>query len=208
MFERIKTILEMLRIIRAGKNVGDAAALKLTLLGRSEEPSPYSEAVLAQRERNFSPLDIEQLASYAKDTFGYAYSEFMARNNLHPFNFTDRVLELFTRYPVSMRYVRLHDMIHVLLEFETDIKGELGVYAFVGEQNYNKTMNKAARAARLMGRLMFWSRTAIRAAQAKGVALSKDAKVLISEPLEDMLALPLEDVRRDMGLGQASRPDL
>lgn len=203
MFQRIKTLIEMRQLFRAG-NAGDVAALKLTLFGDSEDVSSYSEAVLAQRDRNFEALDIEQLSAYPEGSFGHAYSQFMARNKLYPFNFSARVLELFGRYPVSMRYVRLHDMIHVLLGFETDINGELGVYAFVGEQKYNQTMNKAARSARFVGRLMFWSRAAVQVAQARGVALAANAKVLVAEPLEEMLELPLEQVRRDLGLIEPS----
>jgi len=190
----------MFRILRSGKNIGDAAALKLSLLGDREDESSYTQRVLATRAKNFELIETAALLDYPENSFGRAYAEFMRRNALKPFNFSQRVHELFSRFPVSMRYVRIHDMVHVLLGFETDISGELWVYAFIGEQNYNRTLNKAARAARLMGHLMFWNRVRVREVQERGGSLAAGAKVLIAEPLEDKLDRPLDELRVELGL--------
>jgi ubiquinone biosynthesis protein Coq4 len=200
MFERVKILAQMIRTLHRGEFIGDAAALKLSLLGKNEDEGPYSEQALATRQLNFSPLQIEELLEYPKGTLGHAYGEFMTRNSLKPLNFSTEVSELFSRFPVSMRYIRVHDLIHVLLGFETDINGELGVYAFVGEQNYNRTMTRAARMARFVGRLMFWRRSRVREVQARGVALARGAKVLVAQPLEEMLSYRLPDARQKLGL--------
>lgn len=200
MESKLKTIWEMFRIYRTRTNMGDVAALKLTLLSDREEDSPYTEGVLQTREESFSVIDFEGLDGYPEGSFGRAFADFMRRNRLDPLNLSDRSRPLFDRYPVSIRYVRVHDMFHVLLGFETDMVGELGVYAFVGEQGYNSTLNRAARTARTVGRLMFWARTRIHEAEARGGTLGRLAPPLIAQPLESMLPEPLEDVRRHVGL--------
>ena len=177
------------------------AALKLTLFGQREKASPYTDGVVATKEQNFTHIDLTRLAVYPRHTFGYAFAGFLERNDLQPLNLSDRSRPLFDRYPVSIRYVRVHDMFHVLLGFETDIVGELGVYAFVGAQGYNETLDKAARTARRVGRLMFWAKGRIREAEARGAALAATAPPLIIQPLESMFDRPLDDVRRDLGLG-------
>jgi len=200
MLDKLRTIREMLRIFRSGKELGDVAVLKLTLFSDAEVPGEHSELVLGREEENFRAIELDALKAMPAGSFGEAYARFMGRNELMPFNFSGRVRSLFARYPVSIRYVRVHDMIHVLLGFEADFVGEIGVYAFVAEQNYNQTLNRAARAARLFGKLMFWSRRRIQAAEARGVALAATAKVLVAERLETMLHRPLDEVRQELGL--------
>lgn len=200
MLSKLATIGEMFRIYRSRNNMGDVAALKLTLFGEREEESPFTQGVLDMREQSFSVLDLARLDRYPNGTFGRAFAQFMRRNRLDPLNLSDRTRPLFDRYPVSIRYVRVHDMFHVLLGFETDMIGELGVYAFIGEQGYNHTLDRAARAARRVGRLMFWARRRIRDAEARGEALGRHAPPLIAQPLEAMLDRPLEEVRREVGL--------
>ena len=39
MWSKLQTMLEMFRILRSGKNVGDVAVLKLTLFSHDEGPS-------------------------------------------------------------------------------------------------------------------------------------------------------------------------
>lgn len=190
----------MIRILRSGENIGDVPALKLTLISDREDPSPHSEAALSQVERNFSPLDPDALAALPEGSFGRAYASFMKRNGLMPFNFSSRTRALFERYPVSIRYVRLHDMIHVLLGFEPDLAGEAGVYAFVAEQHYTPTLDRAAGWSRRFARLLFWARSRMDAAQTRGKRLAAGARILVNEPLEEMLELPLSEVRARLGI--------
>ena len=194
----------MRRIYQSGDHLGDVAVLKVTLFSNGDAPGPYTEKILARRAENFTRIDLDQLAALPPGSFGHEYSRFMRRNGLRPFNFSDRVAALFDTFPVSTRYVRIHDMVHVLLGFEPDIPGELGVYAFVGEQHYNPTLDRAALTARFFAAFMFWSRSKMRAARLRGKALARGARILIAEPLEDMLERPLAEVRRELGLAADS----
>ncbi len=197
---KLATILEMIRIMRSGENLGDAGVLKLTVFGRRDPPGPHDDAVRGFAEQNFRPLDPAALARMPAGSFGRAYADFMGRNGLSPLNFSARSHPFFERYPVSIRYLRVHDLVHVLIGLEPDYPGEVGVYAFVGAQGYNRTLNRAARLARFVGRLLFPLRRRIREAERIGREAARDARILIAEPLEEMLERPLVEVRRALGL--------
>lgn len=203
---KLGTIREIIRIMRAGENLGDAGALKLSLFNDREPPSAHSAAVLPHIGRNHRPLDPAALAALPAGTFGRAYADFMRRNGLSPLNFSERTHGLFARYPVSIRYTRIHDLVHVLLGLEPDIAGEVGVYAFIGEQHYNRTLDRAARTARIMSRLIFWARGRIRRAERVGLEAARTAKILVAEPLEDMLDQPLVEVRRALDMPPQPAP--
>lgn len=196
---KLGTIREIIRIMRRGEHVGDAAALKLTLTA-DEPPGPHTEAVLARAGQNFEALDFDALAGMPEGSFGRAYADFMTLNGLKPLNFSERSRPIFARYPVSMRYVRVHDLVHVLLGLGTDAAGEAGVYAFVAEQRYTPTLDKAARAAHRFSKLLFWARARVREAERIGREAAQGARILVAEPLEDLLDQPLETVRRSMGI--------
>lgn len=196
MIKQFKTVAQMTRTMRRGDYVGDVPVLKMTLFMDQEAPSPYTNQALGMHDLNFSPIDPTELVRLPSDTFGHAYGRFMARHQLQPFNFSPAVETLFDRYPVTIRYVRVHDMIHTLLDFDTSLAGELGVYAFVGEQHYTPTLDWAARVADRVAFLPFWQRARVKAAQARGKALARDAEVLVAAPLEALFEQPLIEVRR------------
>ena len=196
MLKQLKTISKMTRIMRKGDHIGDVPVLKMTLFMDREAKSIHSEQALQMRSVNFTDIDPTHLEQLSKDSFGYAYAQFMLRHELHPFNFSSDVEDLFERYPITFRYVRLHDMIHTLLGFDTSIAGELGVYAFVGEQHYTGTLDWAARVARNVAVLPFWQRKKLIEAQKRGKTLAEDASILICEPLESLFEVPLVELRQ------------
>ena len=188
----------MAEILRTGKNLGDAAVLKMTLFTDREEPGKHTEQAIRLKALNFTPLIPEKLAALPEGSFGFAYSQFLQNNKLSPFNFSSRIEDIFERFPVSTRYVRVHDMVHCLLDFDASIPGELGVYAFVGEQHYTKLLDWAARVADRSGRLILWQRGRIVAAQSRGRHLARGAHILVAQPLEAMLDMPLQEVRKKL----------
>lgn len=204
MFERIKTIFEIRAVLRRGEFVGDAAALKLSLMGADEPACPHTAAVRAMRARNFEQLSPAQLAQLPSGSFGEAYAAFLRDHGLSALNFSERSSAIFDKHPVATRYIRVHDMIHVLLGFGPDVAGELGVYAFIARQDYGATLNRAARTASRLASLMFWARARMRAAEARGQRLAQGAAILIAEPLEDWLGEPLDAVRSRLGLAAAA----
>ncbi|CAM2011709.1 Coq4 family protein [Acanthopleuribacter pedis] len=196
MFHKLKTVAQMTRTMRRGEHVGDVPVLKMTLFMDQEAPSRHTDQALAMHDINFSHIDPTQLVRLPQGTFGHAYGRFMAFHQLQPFNFSSAIKPLFEKYPITIRYVRVHDMIHTLLDFDTSLAGELGVYSFVGQQHYTPTLDWAARVADRVAVLPFWQRARLKAAQARGKALAKDAAVLIAAPLETLFEQPLDEVRR------------
>lgn len=200
MLQKLKTLAQIIKIMRSGQNLGDIAVLKVTLFQANEGDSAFGPQALALKERNFDTLELDQLGAMPEGSFGRAYYDFMLRNGLQPFNFSEQVRGLYERYPVTIRYARVHDMFHTLLGFEADLAGETGVYAFVGQQNYSGFLNKAARVGRRMRWFFFWKFGELSRAWNQGVELSQGTKALIAEPLEDYLLEPLSDVRRRLGI--------
>lgn len=198
MIRHLKTLAKMRRIMRRGEFVGDAPVLKMTLFMEREAPSDYTPQARAMHDINFAPINLADLNRLPSHTFGHAYARFMARNKLQPFNFSDEIEPLFERYPITIRYVRVHDMIHTLLNFDTTLAGEIGVYAFVGEQHYTPTLDWAARVADRLSFIPFWQRTRVKAAQARGKMLARDAAVMVATPLESLFASSLQEVRHTL----------
>lgn len=141
---RLRTLFELFRIVRRGTNIGDAAVLKLTLFAEREGNGPHRAGAVALAGEMLRPITLDALRQHDAGTFGPAYLAFMERNGLTPFNFSEDVRDVIARFPVSSRYARVHDMIHVLLGFEADVVGELGVYAFVGRQGYGDVLDRGA----------------------------------------------------------------
>lgn len=206
MMKQIRTVAQMTRTMRRGEYVGDVPVLKMTLFMEREAPSDYTGQALTMHDINFSPIALADLNRLPSHTFGHAYGRFMARHKLQPFNFSPEIEPLFEKYPITIRYVRVHDMIHTLLNFDTSLAGEMGVYAFVGEQHYTPTLDWAARVADRMAFLPFWQRARMKAAQARGKALARDAAVLITAPLETLFDQPLCEVRHTLVPRYAAEP--
>lgn len=203
MLAHARTLLEIVSILARGRDVGDVAVLKLTFFSEAEAPGIHTPKVLELRQQNFQPLDLDALGQLEAGSFGHAYADFMRRNGLSPFNFSARVHPLFERFPVATRYARVHDMIHVLLGFETDWVGEIAVYAFVAEQHYSDTLDRAARMAHRAGKLLWTRRKQVVAAERRARELASGAQPLVSAPLESMLEQPLPVVRQRLGLPQS-----
>lgn len=194
---KIKTLIKIFKILQSGENIGDVAILKLTLFNKSEGVSPHQNEVAKFKGRNFIPISLTQLQSLPTNSFGYAYYEFMTHNHLKPFNFSVHIQDIFDQFPVSIRYARVHDMIHVLLGFKTDLTGELGVYAFIAQQHYSTFLDKAYTTARIFTRLVkpfHWR--SLRQAENRGLELADKATTLICLPLEDYFNHDLSELRK------------
>ena len=195
MFSHLKKALEIIRIVKSKENIGDAAALKLTFSKKTEEITPYTSAVLALKKETFEPIDIFQLKLLPEPSFGYQYYKFLTENSLYPLNFSSKSDGIYDLHPVSMRYIRVHDMFHVILGFDPSPSGEAGVYAFIQAQQYNQKLSQAAQTAKLVSKLMFWRSREISLAYDRGSSMGRRAKPFIEIPFERYLSTPLEELR-------------
>ena len=89
--------------------------------------------------RGYHPgLDVAALAAKEPDTYGYAYARFIQEQKLTPIRMPGNLpADMVARNAFVVRYGIIHDMVHVLTGFDASWPGEVGVWAFVGAQNYS-----------------------------------------------------------------------
>jgi len=183
--------------LKKGQYLGDTATLKLQISAQKDYKSQYFQSALSLRELTFQPLSLSKLQKLPPTSLGFEYAKFLKENNLRPLNFSSLSYEAYQHYPVSMRYVRIHDFVHCLLNFKTNIAGEVGVYAFIGEQNYNQTLNRAARFALLSTKVFFWRTQELSEAIQRGKGLAREASPLILKEFENYLEVPMSQLRKE-----------
>lgn len=199
MLAKLHLVGEILRILRHGENLGDVAALKLQLYNSEPEHPPFVDEVRKLEDLTFAPFDLLSLGTLPKNSLGSAYGAFLSRNKLKPFVFSSRYRALYQTYPISLRYARIHDIVHTLTGFETDVAGERGVYAFVYKQNYSEVLNKAFFRSRTASRILKpFAGEKLQAAEERGFRLAENAKNLITIPFEELLDKDLTDLRKDL----------
>lgn len=201
------TRLQLIREIRAAmadpERTGDVPALKSELGGA--RASPEVEAKLGNVRGYHPRLDLDAIARQPAGTFGHEYARFLDVNALHPIEMTGNLEPaLIERNAFVVRYGIVHDMVHVLTGFDTSWPGEIGVWSFVGAQNYSRGFKVAALVALLVApfRCPLQLRRAWQCWK-RGRELAKRAPLLLTLRLEDELGRDLEDVRDELGLGGA-----
>ncbi len=180
------------------RHLADVAVLKTDLLGL--DAAPRHRAAL-DGVRGYVPrLDLAALAALPEGTFGRAYATFMRDNGLSPFVLTDAIDDAtLRRNAFGIRLATTHDMIHVLLGFDTSWPGELGVLAFSAAQG----LSWAQRASMAFAWPLYLVRTgfrfsALRAAARRGAALGRRAPFLLGLRLEERFGDDLDALRREL----------
>lgn len=198
------TKLELLRAIREAQadpaRIGDVPVYKSEL--GSARARPEVEAQL-DGVRGYAPdINLDRLADFADGTLGREYLRFLEANGLDPIRLTGNCPpDMVARNAFTVRYAIIHDMVHVLTGFDASWPGEVGVWAFVGGQNYSTGFRVAAVVALLAALL----RCPTRFAQAwrafrRGWAMGAAAKLVLAERLEDHFGDSVEALRRELGI--------
>lgn len=182
--------------------IGDVAIYKSIAMGLRAQPSV--QAALLTLDEPVVNLPSTLLPDDVHSTTGnlslaQAYRAFLAQHKLALILVSDDLrAQLKEDDYLAARYAVLHDLFHVILGFPATPAGELGVYAFIHQQQYSKQLSRAYKVARVYYRVLHWQWSALRAAEAQGAALARQAKCLIAEPLDAMLDLPLDEVRQQL----------
>lgn len=195
---------EMIKEIRAAmadpERIGDVPALKSEI--GNTRARPEIEAAMADVRGYHPRLDLDALAAQPAGTFGHEYARFLAVNQLSPIVMTGNLdPELVARNAFVVRYGIIHDMVHVLTGFDTSWPGEIGVWSFVGAQNYST----AFRITGVVALLAALVRCPLRLSDAwrsfvRGRALAARAPLLLTLRLEEHLHRDLEAVRAELNL--------
>ncbi|MBD2260122.1 Coq4 family protein [Pseudanabaena sp. FACHB-2040] len=179
--------------------LGDFAILKSDLFGAKVNPKVASllEPVIGY----YPPIDLDNLMQYPAGTFGYEYAHHMKENGLTPLNVSPELGEVARRNVFALRYAVTHDIIHVLLGFDTSYAGEIGVLAFAAEQGYSPSLRFSLQLARWLYPLIApGQKAAIATNTRKGRNLAQQAKFLLGYRFEEHWQEAIGEVRSQLGL--------
>jgi ubiquinone biosynthesis protein COQ4 len=165
-----------------------------------EQRSP--ELVEHLRARTFEPVDLDALAALPEGTFGHDYARFFRRTQLSVTGQIEAypdVAKIFADDWMTCRFIKTHDMVHLLLDMGVDPHGEMGVQVF-NFRNFREPYGGLAFvgypfAVARYGRPIHMARQMLR-----GWRLGAQAENLFFVPLEDMFGDRLDDVRRWVNL--------
>jgi ubiquinone biosynthesis protein COQ4 len=178
---------------------------------RAFRKSPHGPRLARERSSVMAALsDTDRLRVLAAGTLGREYLRFMEGGKLTAMGLVDaqsngtdpnRDIELDEeRRYVADRLRDMHDVWHVLTDYGCDDTGEIANLWFSVGQFGNPGMAFIALFATLDGQMdvtLSWPRYCLRA-----YLRGRRAARLVCEPIEEMLALPLEDVRRRLRVKQ------
>jgi ubiquinone biosynthesis protein COQ4 len=151
-------------------------------------------------------LDGDGLRRLPRGTFGRELIDFCDANGIVPATISDQFEDDELRsMAATARYIAIHDMLHVLLDCDTSIPGELRVTGFILEQRYFGASWLWLLMTYLLAPLLRpHLAPRIYANLRQGRAQARRAPLLLAEPLEDCLAEDLEQLRRRFGLNGAT----
>ncbi len=157
------------------------------------------------RELTHRPVDRPALSKLPVGSFGRGLADFFDRHGLtsdaqieaHP-----GMAKVFQEDWLLLRFVRTHDMHHVLAGFRPDVPGEMGLQAFnlvnFGEPYALLAMLAVPRVIAVHGNARETLHQVVR-----GISLARAAPNLFAAPLEDWYERDLGELRRELGLFQS-----
>jgi len=163
------------------------------------------EDLLHLRELTYQPLDLRKMSRLPGNTFGHQFYAFSQRNG-----FTRSTVESqIEAYPpiahllekdwVFRRFVKIHDLEHVLTDFVTDPPAEMGLQVF-NYRNYREPFGLSALALMPLSVMRYGQAADMVAEVTRGWWLGKRALNVFSAPLEDWLEDDLDVVRERLNL--------
>jgi ubiquinone biosynthesis protein COQ4 len=196
---RLQRVFEINDHIIAMRSPGDGEA---TVADFASAPA----GALALRTRpRLGPLDLEALRALPETTLGGAYVRFLDRSGISPESIPAYAAATDLDYVIAHLY-ETHDLWHVVTGFEADPAGELGVQAFLLAQ-FRAFLPLFVISAVLINTALYAYEDKARRldAIARGWMLGRSASRLAGTDWRPLLARPLADVRRELGLAVAER---
>jgi ubiquinone biosynthesis protein COQ4 len=204
---RVKAAYQVLRTVREPQRLGDILDLAPVLappeamqrLTDDLRRTPSAAQALRERPR-VGTVDLDALRALPPGTLGWTFAEHLTANGLKP--------EALPRLPATTEteYVRahlleVHDVWHVLLGFDTEVSGELGMQAFSLAQ-LGSPFAAGILAGGLANTLLyaFSERDKRMRAIVRGWLLGKQARLLFGVDWARMWERPLAQVRVWCGL--------
>jgi ubiquinone biosynthesis protein Coq4 len=196
--------LDLDRVLRESET-SELAAAKNAAWAESE----YTRAALADRYEP-KPYDLRELADMPSRTLGHAYGTHMLQNGLSP-DFYERTDTTSDPDYIRNRIYQTHDIVHVLCGYTTSTLDESGVTGFYfGQQDryhgpgggllmQHSIIQQGAVFLHAGVHDPEHGRLQVRAF-IDGYNRGYAAEPFLSYRLEEMFELPIEDVRRQIGI--------
>jgi ubiquinone biosynthesis protein Coq4 len=191
-------MLGVLRAYRSGALLGDVVVLKLDALAAA----PAGVAKKLEALHGYAPEpELPALRELPQGSLGREYARFLDANGISPLVVSPAVRARFRADPYALRYTATHDLHHVLAGFDTGLAGEAGVLAF----NVGQGAAPVSRAMLAVVRVLY---TMVSPMQARaiannvrvGLAMGKNAELVMGSPLESWFEEPLATVRARLGI--------
>lgn len=187
--------------------VGRGEAKMIRLMDSTE----HGSQALVERRSLFELItNRERLRALPDGTLGREYIRFADDKQIYPEQFEELLAEALGHssedtahgseeaHFVHDRYRHLHDVWHVVLGYDTDEDGELGILACMGRQNGYRAHYLAAFVQSCVAAIR-GERRRLRVF-ARGWRRARKADCLLHQDWKALFDLPLDDVRRQLNL--------
>ncbi len=177
----------------------DVLTRMVEFFGRQEK------GAAALRERPRLVVDLDRLGALPEGTLGRTYASAMRRKNLDPASIPTMPATDEREY-VRAHLYETHDVWHAVTGFDTGVAGELGLQGFYAAQAPGSLLPLVILGMGMLNTAFyaFDDRERRLDAIALGWQMGKDAKPLFGADWSALWSIPLEDVRRDLGIERAA----
>ncbi len=129
---KIVRVFQEMRRAYADKRLGDLAVLKLEII--DFKLHPRAQKAIEGKTFSLENYDLAILDACPAGSLGKTYAEHMRRYGLKPFDISPAYQDLARQHAQGVRYIKTHDLFHVLTGFDTSLAGEIGVLYFTAAQ--------------------------------------------------------------------------
>jgi ubiquinone biosynthesis protein COQ4 len=164
----------------------------------------------AERDRlralTLAPVDVPALLALPEGTLGRAYGGIFQKDGVTPdaqVRAHPGLAETFARDWVYLRFCRVHDFHHVLLGFDVDPQGEMGLQAF-NLRNFAEPFAALAMLSAPVTAARYGDAGRMAREIKRGWRLGAALPNLFTAPFEAWFEDPLDDVRARVGLTRAA----
>jgi ubiquinone biosynthesis protein Coq4 len=188
---------ELNRMRREGRSIGDIAALKFAFIAG---PGHTGNDSLHTLPTPCLEVDLAELRRLPEGTVGRAFADQLDRNGLEPLVISDAMKRRLADNPLALRYTTTHDLVHVLTGFPTTPAGEIGVFAFMVGQGFGSSRGLLWTGCAIYSLMMPLHVPGLLRNVRVGLRMAREAQPMLAAPLEELLAVPLTEARRRLGI--------
>lgn len=206
-FEGMKKF-NMFDLVRAafGKtSFADVACMKFAVY--RETPGELQSKL---DEIELQPISMDELSLLDPSTLGGAYHQYLMDQKLEHFRVSESLRKKLKDNPMAIRFTETHDLHHLITGFDTTVAGELGLVAFNAIHDFgiiSKQRWKWMKRIYLTMMFLFvpFQYRAFKHNLSLGEKMAQDCSSTMFVRFDTMLAMPLSEVRQQLGIKDDDR---